>query len=78
MSRWPGLGHEDIDRIVALIRRVAANRTVLMVEHNLPVVANLCDRITVLSRGKILAEGDYAAISQDAEVRRAYIGDDNV
>ena len=69
-----GLGHEDIDRIVALIRRVAANRTVLMVEHNLPVVANLCDRITVLSRGRILAEGDYAAISQDAEVRRAYIG----
>jgi branched-chain amino acid transport system ATP-binding protein len=72
-----GLGHEDIDRIVALIRRVAANRTVLMVEHNLPVVADLCDRITVLSRGRILAEGDYAAISQDAEVRRAYIGDDN-
>ena len=69
-----GLGHEDIDRVVALIRRVATNRTVLMVEHNLPVVANLCDRITVLSRGKILAEGDYATISQDAEVRRAYIG----
>ncbi len=72
-----GLGHEDIDRIVALIRRIAKDRTVLMVEHNLPVVAGLCDRITVLSRGRILAEGDYAGVSQNAQVREAYIGADH-
>ncbi len=54
-----GMGHEDIDRIAALIRRVSANRTILMVEHNLQVVANLSDRITVLTRGRVLAEGDY-------------------
>jgi len=69
-----GLGHEDIDRIVALIKRVAVGRTVLMVEHNLKVVANLCDRITVLTRGKVLAEGDYASVSQNPDVLTAYIG----
>jgi branched-chain amino acid transport system ATP-binding protein len=69
-----GMGHEDIDRISALIKRVAANRTVLMVEHNLSVVENLCDRITVLTRGRILAEGDYAAVSNNPEVREAYMG----
>ena len=69
-----GMGHEDIDRIVALIRAVAANRTVLMVEHNLSVVASLCDRITVLTRGRVLAEGDYREISANAEVREAYLG----
>ena len=69
-----GLGHEDIDRIVALIKRVAEGRTVLMVEHNLKVVANLCDRITVLTRGKVLAEGDYASVSQNPDVLTAYIG----
>lgn len=69
-----GMGHEDIDRIAALIKRVAANRTVLMVEHNLSVVATISDRITVLTRGRVLAEGDYAAISANAEVREAYMG----
>jgi branched-chain amino acid transport system ATP-binding protein len=69
-----GMGHEDIDRVTALIRSVAANRTVLMVEHNLSVVANLCDRITVLTRGRVLAEGDYATVSNNAEVREAYMG----
>ena len=54
-----GMGHEDIDRIAALIRRVSENRTILMVEHNLQVVANLSHRITVLTRGRVLAEGDY-------------------
>jgi branched-chain amino acid transport system ATP-binding protein len=63
-----------VDRISALIKRVAANRTVLMVEHNLSVVEHLSDRITVLARGEILAEGDYAAVSQNAEVRDAYMG----
>jgi branched-chain amino acid transport system ATP-binding protein len=69
-----GMGHEDIERIAALIKRVAANRTVLMVEHNLSVVATISDRITVLTRGRVLAEGDYAAISDNAEVREAYMG----
>ncbi|QWW71323.1 ABC transporter ATP-binding protein [Rhizobium sp. WYJ-E13] len=69
-----GLGREDIQRIEALIKRVAANRTVLMVEHNLSVVASLSDRITVLARGQILAEGDYATVSKDPRVIEAYIG----
>jgi branched-chain amino acid transport system ATP-binding protein len=69
-----GMGHEDIDRIAALIKSVAANRTVLMVEHNLSVVANLCDRITVLTRGRVLAEGDYDTVSADPRVREAYLG----
>jgi len=69
-----GMGHEDIDRISALIKRVAADRTVLMVEHNLSVVADLSDTITVLTRGRILAEGDYATVSNNAEVREAYRG----
>ena len=69
-----GMGHEDIDRISALIKRVAADRTVLMVEHNLSVVENLCSRITVLTRGRILAEGDYATVSRNPEVREAYMG----
>src|SRR5882672_3470044 len=69
-----GMGHEDIDRIAALIKTVAANRTVLMVEHNLSVVANLCDRITVLTRGRVLAEGDYETVSKNPEVREAYLG----
>jgi branched-chain amino acid transport system ATP-binding protein len=69
-----GMGHEDIDRIAALIKRVAADRTVLMVEHNLSVVDNLCQRITVLTRGRVLAEGDYATVSNNAEVREAYMG----
>jgi branched-chain amino acid transport system ATP-binding protein len=69
-----GMGHEDIDRIAALIKSVAANRTVLMVEHNLSVVSNLSDRITVLTRGRVLAEGDYATVSNNPEVREAYMG----
>jgi branched-chain amino acid transport system ATP-binding protein len=69
-----GMTQEDIDRISALIRRVAANRTVLMVEHNLSVVASLSDTITVLARGKVLAEGDYASVSKDPRVIEAYIG----
>ena len=69
-----GMGHEDIDRIAALIKSVAANRTVLMVEHNLSVVADLCDRITVLTRGRVLAEGDYDTVSANPEVREAYMG----
>ena len=69
-----GMGHEDIDRISALIKSVAINRTVLMVEHNLSVVATLSDRITVLTRGRVLAEGDYQAVSNNPDVREAYMG----
>ena len=69
-----GMGAEDVDRIVELIRRVAKGRTVLMVEHNLSVVSRLCDRITVLARGAVLAEGDYATVSADPRVREAYMG----
>ena len=69
-----GMGHEDIDRIVDLIKSVAAERTVLMVEHNLNVVAKLAKKITVLTRGRILAEGDYETVSQNPDVREAYLG----
>jgi branched-chain amino acid transport system ATP-binding protein len=69
-----GMTHEDVERISALIKRVAADRTVLMVEHNLSVVADLCDRITVLTRGRVLTEGDYASVSANPEVREAYLG----
>ena len=69
-----GMGHEDVERTEALIRRVSAGRTVLMVEHNLSVVASLSDRITVLARGNVLAEGDYATVSKDSRVIEAYIG----
>jgi branched-chain amino acid transport system ATP-binding protein len=69
-----GMAHADVERITALIKRVSANRTVLMVEHNLSVVSSLSDRITVLQRGEILAEGDYATVSADARVKEAYLG----
>jgi branched-chain amino acid transport system ATP-binding protein len=69
-----GMGHEDVDRIAALIKKVAANRTVLMVEHNLSVVENLCSTITVLARGEVLAEGDYASVSRNPDVIQAYMG----
>jgi branched-chain amino acid transport system ATP-binding protein len=69
-----GMAREDIVRISALIKSVAAHRTVLMVEHNLSVVADLCDHITVLTRGQVLAEGDYKTVSADPAVREAYLG----
>jgi branched-chain amino acid transport system ATP-binding protein len=69
-----GMAQADVERISALIKRIAANRTILMVEHNLSVVASLSDRITVLARGQVLAEGDYAQVSADPRVVEAYIG----
>ena len=69
-----GMGHEDVGRVVELIRKVAANRTVLMVEHNMSVISNLCDTITVLARGSVLAEGPYAQVSKDPRVLEAYVG----
>jgi branched-chain amino acid transport system ATP-binding protein len=69
-----GMAHEDVDRIVALVHRVRQGRTILMVEHNLSVVEGLCDTITVLARGQVLAEGDYAHVSRDPDVIAAYLG----
>jgi branched-chain amino acid transport system ATP-binding protein len=68
------MAHDDVGRITSLIKRVAANRTVLMVEHNLSVVSTLSDTITVLARGEILAEGDYATVSKHPAVVEAYLG----
>jgi branched-chain amino acid transport system ATP-binding protein len=69
-----GMGHEDVDRIKALIKEVAVGRTVLMVEHNMSVVSGICDRITVLARGAVLAEGPYSEVSQHPQVIEAYMG----
>lgn len=69
-----GMGHEDVSVVADLIKKVSANRTILMVEHNLHVVAQLADRITVLQRGAVLTEGDYATVSADERVKEAYLG----
>ena len=69
-----GMTHEDVERIASLIKSVAANRTVLMVEHNLSVVEHLSQTITVLARGQVLAEGDYATVSRNPDVIQAYMG----
>jgi branched-chain amino acid transport system ATP-binding protein len=69
-----GMTHEDVERISALVKRVAHNKTVLMVEHNLSVVSGLSDTITVLARGEVLAEGEYKAVSSDPRVIEAYLG----
>jgi branched-chain amino acid transport system ATP-binding protein len=69
-----GMGHEDVEPITGLIRRAAAGRTVLLVEHNLSVVSTLCDTITVLQRGEVLAEGSYAEVSKNPAVVVAYMG----
>ena len=69
-----GMTHDDVGRIVQLIRRVSAGRTVLLVEHNLTVVSGLCDFITVLARGRVLAEGDYATVARNPDVVAAYLG----
>jgi branched-chain amino acid transport system ATP-binding protein len=69
-----GMGTEDVARIVALIRRIAVGRTIVLVEHNLRVVSDLCDRITVLQRGRILVEGTYAEVRADQRVIDAYLG----
>ncbi|TPN44812.1 MULTISPECIES: ABC transporter ATP-binding protein [unclassified Mesorhizobium] len=69
-----GMGHEDVATVSDLIRSVAGDRAVLMVEHNLTVVADLCDWITVMQRGEVLAAGDYATVSRDERVKVAYMG----
>lgn len=69
-----GMGVEDVDKVTKLIKAVSANRTILMVEHNLHVVSSLADRLTVLARGQVLAEGDYASVSTNPQVMEAYLG----
>ena len=69
-----GMGHEDVERVTQLIKRVSANRTVLMVEHNMNVVASIADTISVLQRGQIIAEGPYEAVSKNPQVLEAYMG----
>ena len=69
-----GMGLEDIDATVALVRRIAPGRTIVLVEHNLQVVNHLCDRVTVMQRGKVLVEGTYDEVRADARVVTAYLG----
>ncbi|HEX9173417.1 MAG TPA: ABC transporter ATP-binding protein [Telluria sp.] len=69
-----GMGHEDVHRVTALIKKVSAGRTILMVEHNMNVVSGICDRISVLQRGAMLAEGTYAEVSKNPQVMEAYMG----
>lgn len=69
-----GMGHEDVEAVADLIKKVSKDRTILMVEHNLHVVSKLADKISVLQRGAILTEGDYATVSADSRVREAYLG----
>jgi branched-chain amino acid transport system ATP-binding protein len=69
-----GMGHEDVHRVTELIKKVSAGRTILMVEHNMNVVAGICDRISVLQRGAVLAEGTYKEVSSNPQVMEAYMG----
>lgn len=69
-----GMGHEDVHRVTELIKKVSAGRTILMVEHNMNVVSSIADRITVLQRGAIIADGPYAEVSANPLVIEAYMG----
>lgn len=69
-----GMGHEDVDRVTQLIKRVSAGRTILMVEHNMNVISSIADTITVLARGAVLAEGTYQEVSRNPDVMEAYMG----
>ena len=69
-----GMGHEDVHRVTELIKKVSQGRTILMVEHNMSVVSGICDRISVLQRGAMLAEGSYAEVSRNPQVMEAYMG----
>ncbi len=69
-----GMGHEDVGRVTQLIKKVSTGRTILMVEHNMNVVASIADRITVLQRGAVIADGPYAEVSRNPQVIEAYMG----
>jgi branched-chain amino acid transport system ATP-binding protein len=69
-----GMGHEDVARITELIKKVSANRTILMVEHNMSVISSIADTISVLQRGSIIAEGSYSVVSKNPQVIEAYMG----
>ncbi|MFL6695430.1 MAG: ABC transporter ATP-binding protein, partial [Ramlibacter sp.] len=69
-----GMGHEDVHRVTQLIKKVSAGRTILMVEHNMNVVSTIADRITVLQRGAVIADGPYAEVSRNPQVIEAYMG----
>ena len=69
-----GMGHEDVHRVTELIKKVSAGRTILMVEHNMSVVSGICDKISVLQRGAMLAEGSYAEVARNPQVMEAYMG----
>jgi len=69
-----GMGHEDVDRVTQLIKKVGANRTILMVEHNMSVVSKIADTISVLQRGQVIAEGPYEVVSKNPQVLEAYMG----
>ena len=69
-----GMGHEDVHRVTELIKKVSAGRTILMVEHNMSVISGISDRISVLQRGALLAEGTYAEVSSNPQVMEAYMG----
>ena len=73
-----GMGHEDVHRVTELIKKVSSGRTILMVEHNMNVVSGICDKISVLQRGAMLAEGTYAEVSTNAQVMEAYMGTTDV
>ena len=73
-----GMGHEDVHRVTELIKKVSAGRTILMVEHNMNVVSGICDKISVLQRGAMLAEGTYAEVSKNPQVMEAYMGTSDV
>jgi branched-chain amino acid transport system ATP-binding protein len=69
-----GMGHEDVNLVTELIKQVAKGRTVLMVEHNMKVVANIAHTISVLQRGEVIAEGPYEQVSRNPQVMEAYMG----
>jgi branched-chain amino acid transport system ATP-binding protein len=69
-----GMGHEDVARVTDLIRAVSAGRTVLMVEHNMKVVSTIADNISVLQRGRVIADGPYVEVARNPQVIEAYMG----
>ena len=68
------MGHEDVERVTELIKQVSAGRTIIMVEHNMKVVSHIANTISVLQRGELIAEGDYATVSSNPQVMEAYMG----